>query len=120
MVVVFMLPIYRMINLLVDERDNKSKDLARSSGVHEASYWLSWFIYFLIGVSFVAMAMALVLTNYVYNYSEVIPVFLVFFLYGISLFGYCVIIQAFFTKSTLASIVGSLIFFATSFVDQII
>ena len=41
-------------------------------------------------------------------------------LYGLALFGYIVFVSAFFAKPTLASIVGSLLFFASSFVDVVI
>lgn len=43
-----------------------------------------------------------------------------FFLYGLSLFGYIVLVQAFFTRALTASLVGSLFFFFSSFTDYVV
>lgn len=88
MVVIFLLPIYRMISLLVNERAMKTKDMVRSMGIGEDSYWLSWFLYYLIGLTLVTFLQAVLLTYGVFKFSELIPVFLVLWLYGLSLFGY--------------------------------
>ena len=120
MIVIFLLPIYRMISLIVSDRMMKTKDMTRSMGISESSYWLSWFIYYLIGITFVTVALAAMLTYGVFKYSAFGPILAILWLYGLSLFGYIVFVQAFFSKPTLASIVGSLLFFMSSFVDQII
>ena len=60
------------------------------------------------------------LTYGVFKYSDFSLIFLLMWLYGLSLFGYVAFFQALFTKPTLASIVGSLFFFVSSFFDQII
>ena len=98
----------------------KTKDMARSMGISESSYWLSWFLYYLIGLTFVTICQALLLTYGVFNYSQFGPIFIVLWLYGLALFGYIAFLQTFFTKPTLASIVGSLIFFVSSFLDIIV
>jgi len=120
MVVVFLLPIYKLTSLIVNERQNKTKDVARSMGIKESSYWMSWFLYYLIGITLVSIVMALLLTFYVYKYSELVCLFAVLWLYALSLFGYVAFIQSLFTNATLASIVGSFIFFFSSFVDLIV
>lgn len=55
MIVVFLLPIYRLISLLTTERMTKTKDMARSMGIQESAYWLSWFLYYLIGMTAVTL-----------------------------------------------------------------
>ena len=120
MIVVFLLPIYRLISLIVTERMTRTKDMARSMGIKERSIWLSWFLYYLIGMTVVTITQALLLMYFVFKYSELLPVFAILWLYGLSLFGYVVCISAFFTRPTMASIVGSLLFFVSSFVDTII
>lgn len=120
MVVIFLLPIYKLISQIVSDRVNKTKDVARSMGISESSYWLSWFLYYTLGMTLVTLVMAVLLTFLVFKYSELLLVFAVLWLYGLSLFGYILFIQALFPKPTLASIVGSLLFFASSFVDIIV
>ena len=92
MIVVFLLPIYRMISLIVSERLTKNKDMARSMGITESSYWLSWFLYYLIGMTFVTFIQSMMLTFGVFKYSELGPVFFILWLYGLALFGYIVFI----------------------------
>mmetsp|Transcript_37189 Transcript_37189/g.45413 ORF Transcript_37189/g.45413 Transcript_37189/m.45413 type:complete len:182 (+) Transcript_37189:883-1428(+) len=120
MVVIFLLPIYKLTSSIVGERLNKTKDVARSMGISESAYWLSWFLYYTLGMTLVTLVMAALLTFLVFKYSEFQLVFVVLWLYGLSLFAYIVFISALFTKPTLASIVGSLLFFASSFVDIIV
>ena len=120
MVVVFLLPIYKLTSLIVTERLTKTKDVARSMGIKESSYWLSWFLYYVIGMTLVTIIMALLLTYYVYKFTELVYIFAVLWLYGLSLFGYVAFIQSLFTNPTLASIVGSFIFFFSSFVDLVV
>ena len=88
MVVVFLLPIYKLTSLIVNERLTKTKDVARSMGIKESSYWLSWFLYYLIGMTFVTVIMAFLLAYYVYKFTEPGCLFAVIWLYGLSLFGY--------------------------------
>ena len=92
MVVIFLLPIYKLISQIVSERVNKTKDVARSMGVSESAYWLSWFIYYLVGMTLVSLVMAILLTFLVFKYSELLLVFAVLWLYGLSLFGYILFI----------------------------
>ena len=92
MVVIFLLPIYKLISQIVTERLNKTKDVARSMGISESAYWLSWFFYYFAGVTFVTLVMASLLNFLVFKYSEVHLVFAVLWSYGLSLFGYIIFI----------------------------
>jgi len=56
----------------------------------------------------------------VFQYSDFASIFTIVFTYGLSLFGYIVIISSFFARPTVASIVGSLLFFMSSFVDLLV
>ena len=62
MIVVFLLPIYRLISMIVTERLTRTKEMARSMGIKERSIWLSWFIYYLIGMTFITITQAVLLT----------------------------------------------------------
>ena len=46
-------------------------------GITESSYWLSWFLYYLIGLTFVTLVQALLLTYGVFNYSDFGPIFMI-------------------------------------------
>jgi len=89
--------------------------------VDETPYWLSWFVFFIIGVTIVSLSCALILTYGVFKYTSFLPMLIFFWLYGLSLFGYILLISSFFRQSvTLASVVSTLFFFISSFVDLIV
>ena len=62
MVLVFLMPIYRFTSWIVSEKLNKTKDVSKSMGVSETSYWLSWFLFYLIGMTPVSIICALLMT----------------------------------------------------------
>ena len=92
----------------------------RSMGISESSYWISWFVFYIFGITVITTIMAFLLTFFVFKYSQYYLVFAILWLYGLSLFGYVVFVQALFTKPTIASIFGSLLFFVSSFADIIV
>ena len=69
MIVIFLLPIYRLINNIVNERMTKTKDVSRSMGIRESSYWLSWFLFYTIGITVMTGIQACLLTYGVFKYS---------------------------------------------------
>ena len=97
MILVFLMPIYRFTTWIVSDKMNKTKDVARSMGVSEGSYWLSWFLFYFAGITPISLVCALMLTYGALDYSGLLPVFLTFWLYGLSLFGYIFLTSSFFT-----------------------
>lgn len=120
MILVFLMPIYRFTSWIVSDKMDKTKDVARSMGVRESSYWLSWFLFYVAGMTPVSLVCALLLTYGVLDYADLLPVFLMVWLYGLSLFGYIFLTSSFFTKPAIASIVSSLLYFITSFLDMLV
>lgn len=120
MIIVYLLPVYRLTSHLTQERASKVKNMLLSTGVSETDYWMTWLLYYIVGVTLVSLAQAILLTYGVFKYSSLGMVFAVIWLYGLSLFGYAVFTQAFFSKATFSSFLGCLFFFATSFIDQVV
>ncbi len=86
-------------------------------GLSDFSYWLSWACYYFIIVTIISALVIAILSINVLNYSNKGLVFLVFWVYGLSLFGLVVFLSAFFSSSRVASVAGTLIYFGTSFVN---
>lgn len=121
MVLMYLLPVYRYTSRLVSEKQRKTRDLTRLIGVGESPYWLSWFVFFVIGMTVISLGCALILTYGVFKYTSFLPMLIFFWLYGLSLFGYILLISSFFRQSvTLASVVSTLFFFISSFVDLLV
>ena len=92
MVLMYLLPIFRFTSRIVSEKQKKTKDLTRLSGVSESPYWLSWFLFFMIGVTIISVCSALILVYGVFKYTTFVPILVFFWLYGLSLFGYIMLI----------------------------
>lgn len=63
MVLMYLLPIYRLTSRMVSEKQTKNRDVAKVMGLSETSYWLSWFVFYLIGVSVISVICAAILTT---------------------------------------------------------
>jgi hypothetical protein len=118
MLLIYILPVYRLISNLVAEKESRARESMKMMGLADSHYWLSWFCYFAIIVTIISLLCTLILGFNVIKYSNKGFLFLFFWCYGISLFGLCVFLQAFFSKARVASIAGTLLYFGTSFVGQ--
>lgn len=120
MVLIYVLPIKRILTRIVSEKGSGAKELMKVMGMSETSYWLSWFIYYFAVSLIISIVSTLILSINVFPHSNKFLIFLYFFLYGLSLFGYIVLTSSFFNRPLIASLVGSLFFFFTSFADYIV
>jgi len=48
LVLMFSLPVYNMVFLLVKEKESKTRETMKIMGLNETPYWLSWFAYYTI------------------------------------------------------------------------
>lgn len=61
-------------------------------GLSDSSYWLSWFTYYLIVVTIISVICLIILARSIFPNSNSGIIFLYFWVYGVSLFGYSVLI----------------------------
>ena len=87
-------------------------------GLKDLPYWLSWFTYHLFVGTIISVISVIILSFNVFVYIDKGLVFLFFWIYGISLFGYAIFIQSLFSRSRFAAITGTLFYFASSQVNQ--
>lgn len=117
MLLIYILPVYRLISNIVAEKESKARESMKMMGLTDFSYWLSWFTYYLIIVTLITILCLIILTPTVFKNSTTGYVFLYFWIYGISLFGLCMLIQSFFSRARVAAITGTLLYFGSSFVN---
>ena len=77
-------------------------------------------MFYLCGTTIVSLLCAAILSFGVLRYTAFLPIFIFFWLYALALFGYILLVQAFFRKPTLASVVSTLFFFVSSFADILV
>lgn len=117
MLLIYILPVYRLLSNLVGEKESRARESMKMMGLSDSHYWLSWLAYFMIIVTIISSLCTLILAFNVVKYSNKGFLFLYFWCYGFSLFGLCVFLQAFFSKARVAAIAGTLIYFGTSFIN---
>lgn len=86
-------------------------------GMDDSSYWVSWFIYYLVIVTFISIVSTFIVSGNVIVFSDRKLMFGFFWIFGISLFGVIVFLQAFFTEPRTAAIAGTFIYFVSSFIS---
>jgi len=89
-------------------------------GLTDAAYWLSWFAYHSIVSFLVSFFATITLYINVFKYTDPFLLFLYFFLYGVSLFGYVIVLTPFFAKARYAGLFISIFYFATQFLDVLV
>ena len=120
MLIMYILPVYRTLSRMISEKETKARESMKMMGLKDFPYWLSWFTYYLIIVTIISILCVIVLSFKVIRYSSRGIIFLYFWVYGVSLFGFIILFQSFFSKARIGSIAGTLIYFGTSFIDNAI
>ncbi|CAI2385343.1 unnamed protein product [Moneuplotes crassus] len=119
MMLLFLAPMYRLLFNCTQEKGTKMREAMKVMGLTDLPYWCSWLTYYTLINTILCLGMMLLLIP-VTEYSNKFLIFLYFWLYGMSLFGYCVLIMAFFSSPKTAGLVGTMLFFALSFVNQLV
>lgn len=90
MLLIYVLPMYRLIARIVSEKETKARESMRMMGLNDFSYWLSWWVYYFIIVTIISLLVTAVVSFRVFKFSNKGLLFLVFWIYGLSLFGLAV------------------------------
>ena len=113
-IVMFLPSIYRTTYRITKEKEMRTKESMYMMGLKPMPYWLSWFVYYLI------MTTALVLCSWafmalIFSHTSMFVLFLIFYTYGISLFGMIMTVQALFSSARVAAIVASTFYLVLMF-----
>lgn len=92
MLLMYILPIRRMLQRIVAEKETKVRESMRMMGLTDMSYWLSWFVYYLIIVSIISIICLIILSINVVDYTDKFILFLFLWIYGLAQFGYIIFI----------------------------
>ena len=113
MVLSFIAPIFRLISLIVIEKESKVREGMKMMGLKDRAYWLSWFAYYIIICIAIVSVCPGVLYSNVYQYTSYFLWWLIYFLFGMAIFSFGLFLAALFNKARIASITGTMIYFAT-------
>lgn len=90
----FLIPLYYIVSKLAEEKESKSREGMKMMGLKDSSYFLSWLVFYGTIVLFMALVMTGMLSINVFSNSNKFLIFILGFFYGLSLFGFSVVIVA--------------------------
>jgi len=112
----FLIPMYYLVSKLAEEKESKSREGMKMMGLKDSSYFLSWWVFFTILVIIMSTLITVMVSINVFALSSKALVFLLAFFYGISLFGYSLIIVSILPtvrgSATAATLVHLITYFA--------
>lgn len=97
MVIIFVAPIYRLVYNIVGEKQQKVRELMKIMGLTDTPYWLSWFMYYTVIMTGICFILTLI-SIFIFKYSNWIIIYLYYWCYGMSLFGYSMFMASFFSN----------------------
>jgi hypothetical protein len=89
--------IYRTTYRMVQEKEHRLRETMRIMGMSDMPYWGSWLAYHGIISMAVSVEVMWVAGFYVFSLSSVTVVWLMFFLYGLAIFGLILTLQSMFS-----------------------
>lgn len=111
LILIFILPVYNTVQLIVKEKEQRTKESMRMMGMSDTSYWLSWFVFYTVqSTILITIAWAMLCINCLKN-SNVAYVWLFFWLFALAIFGQILCFQSLFSASKFSGIVAAVIYF---------
>jgi len=87
MLLMYIPALYRTVYRIVAEKASKTKESMRMMGMTDFPYWSSWFTYYTMVNTTLTVLSWLVLYRNVFKNSSGVLLFLMFFIFGQSIFG---------------------------------
>ena len=92
MLLIYILPISKATERIVSEKETRARESMKIMGMNDTAYWLSWFCFFAIQTTVITLIGFAMLKSKVFPYSDGGLIFLYFWMYGMSQFGFVVLI----------------------------
>ena len=113
MVLAYIAPIFRLISMVVSEKESKVREGMKMMGLMDRAYWTSWTVHYL-GINLViCSACTGILFANVYEYSNWFLLWLLFLLFGMALYAFGLFLASLFNRARIAAITGTMVYFAS-------
>ena len=107
LLLMYLVPVFRLISRIVTEKETKAREGMKMMGLTDFPYWLSWFVYYFLLMTIISLVSLLLVARNVFEFSDKGFIFLFFWLYGASMFGFALLVSSMFSRARVASISGS-------------
>ena len=119
-VLCYIAPIFRIISMVVREKEHKTREGMKMMGLKDSAYWSSFFVYYLVICSLISIILTSITMGFLFTYSNWFLMFLFYLLYGLSIFSFGLFLASFFHRSRVASITGTMLYFAAYTLAQLV
>jgi hypothetical protein len=117
--VTFLIPMYYLVQKLAEEKESKSREGMKMMGLKDSAYFLSWYVFFLVIVIVMSLLVTMMLSINVLRDTNKLFIFAASFFFGMSLFGFSLVIvsilptvRAAATAATLVHLISYFMVFA--------
>ena len=117
MVIAYMCPLCLYVYRMVGEKENKSKEGMKIMGLSEGTYFLSYFIQYVI-ITFIDSVINTFFMALLFSKIPFIILFVILFLWALDIFGLIFFFQSFIDKTRVALILSLLIYFVMFFISM--
>ena len=117
MVIAYMCPLCLYVYRMVGEKENKSKEGMKIMGLNESTYFLSYFIQYVI-ITFIDSVINTFFMSLLFTRIPFILLFVILFLWALDIFGLIFFFQSFIDKTRVAVILSLLIYFVMFFLSM--
>ena len=117
MVIAYMCPLCLYVYRMVGEKENKSKEGMKIMGLNEGTYFLSYFIQYVI-ITFIDSVINTFFMSLLFTRIPFILLFVILFLWALDIFGLIFFFQSFIDKTRVAVILSLLIYFVMFFLSM--
>jgi len=116
----YLAPLFRIISIIVQDKELKTREGMKMMGLKDSAYWLSFLCYYLIIFGILSVCLSSISVGFVFRHSNWFITFIYYMLYGLSVFAFAFFLASFFSKARVASITGTMIYFASYVVITLI
>ena len=114
-----MLVVYlSIVRGILKEKESKAREGMRMMGMSDSSFYLSWIIYYLLVTFVISLICNLILKASIFKHSDYFLMFLVHWIYGISLIFQGIFVTSFFTNSKMGVVFGIVLFISLYGLEQ--
>ena len=111
----FLIPLYYLVSKLAEEKESKAREGMKMMGLKDSSYFSSWFVFFLIIILIMATVIVLMVSINVFKNSSKVLIFLLALFYGLSLFGFSLVVVSILPTVRASATAATLIHIITYF-----
>jgi len=119
-VLCYLAPIFRIVSMIVLDKELKTRDGMSMMGLKDSAYWLSFFVYYFIILFVIAILLATVMVLFLFRHTNWFLLMFFFLLFGFAVLSFGFFVSTFFYHSRIASITATMLYFASFMISDLV